>query len=110
MGLEPFIHNIAAGCYREAWGLNGGAEKGPQCILTGLPYCGAVTAGGEEGRAVTVPFPSPLCSLWSPVPFSMSTVRTLRLAPGVTFLIRLLAQGSRRRQIYFGGLPFGEDS
>lgn len=57
MGLEPFIHDIAAGCYLEAWGLSGGAEEGPQCILMGLPYCGAVTAGGGEGRTVAVLFP-----------------------------------------------------
>lgn len=49
MGLEPFIHNIAAGCYREAWGLNSGPEEGPQCTLMGLPYRGAVTNGGGEG-------------------------------------------------------------
>ena len=57
MGLEPFICDIAAGCYLEAWGLSGGAEEGPQCILTGLPYCGAVTAGGGEGRMVAMLFP-----------------------------------------------------
>ena len=63
MGLEPFIHNIAAGCYREAWGLNSGPEEGPQCTLMGLPYRGAVTTGGGEGGARPQGyFPSPLCS------------------------------------------------
>lgn len=72
MGLEPFIHNIAAGCYKEAWGLNSGPEEGPQCTLTGLPYCGAVIAGGGEGGAAAGLFPQ--SSLQSPVPFSVSTV------------------------------------
>lgn len=72
MGLETFIHNIAAGCYKEAWGLSGGPEEGPQCTLMGLPYGGAVTAGGGEGGAAAGLFPQ--SSLQSPVPFSVSAV------------------------------------